>query len=498
MEFSDKLNFLMKVTQTSNKELAAEIAVDRSLISLLRNGKRGMPRNHDYIKLMALYFARRSEADYQRQALADMLGLAALRSGMPIEVLALQLERWLLGELSPVDRMVAGLQGGAAPIPTPRSAPPAVIPSEKTVFFYGEEGRRQAVRHLLTMLDDGPIWMDDNTDMSWMVSDYQFALDMQTEIRRHLAKENTFLQILPPASCMGSYVESLRFMLPVYASGHAAVYYHPRMQISPHAYSAIISPGRCVLYTTVLRGSSRGVITMVSADRELVNAHAEHFQEYLSRCRPALTVHRDPAEFGPAVGKLLSMRGAIFQKVAPLSSSTIPAELLEQCMEQTSNPVWKDAFRISLDNISVFEQRLSENKFLDIARLATAERVRSGLIPIGCPYMPYEGHPCYTPETYALHLKNILRLMDQYENYHFLPISPARYPGYNLLVNESNMALLMRGEGPPALMLELCQPDLVLACQEHLIRIAELDGPDGIRRERVRIQLNALIRELQS
>lgn len=45
MNFSDKLNFLMNITQTSNKDLATGISVDRSLISLLRNGKRGMPKN---------------------------------------------------------------------------------------------------------------------------------------------------------------------------------------------------------------------------------------------------------------------------------------------------------------------------------------------------------------------------------------------------------------------------------------------------------------------
>lgn len=53
MLFSDKLNFLMNLTQTSNKELAAAISVDRSLISLLRTGKRGMPRNREHISRMA-------------------------------------------------------------------------------------------------------------------------------------------------------------------------------------------------------------------------------------------------------------------------------------------------------------------------------------------------------------------------------------------------------------------------------------------------------------
>ena len=41
------------------------------------------------------------------------------------------------------------------------------------------------------------------------------------------------------------------------------------------------------------------------------------------------------------------------------------------------------------------------------------------------------------------------------------------------------------------------RPELVMACKEHLLRKAERTGYDGIQRTRVRMELNALIRELQ-
>lgn len=64
MEFSDKLYFLMNITQTSNKQLAAELGVDRSLISMMRNGSRGLPRNPVTVRNMALYFAKNCSAEY--------------------------------------------------------------------------------------------------------------------------------------------------------------------------------------------------------------------------------------------------------------------------------------------------------------------------------------------------------------------------------------------------------------------------------------------------
>ena len=54
MEFKDKLNFLMKITQVSNKEISKAIAVDPSLVSLLRSGKRKPPQNNIHIINMAI------------------------------------------------------------------------------------------------------------------------------------------------------------------------------------------------------------------------------------------------------------------------------------------------------------------------------------------------------------------------------------------------------------------------------------------------------------
>ena len=74
MQYFDKLNFLMNITQTSNKELAAALSVDRSLISLMRSGKRGLSRKGENIKRMARFFAQRVTAQYQRHVLSEILG----------------------------------------------------------------------------------------------------------------------------------------------------------------------------------------------------------------------------------------------------------------------------------------------------------------------------------------------------------------------------------------------------------------------------------------
>lgn len=67
MEFFEKLNFLMDITNTTNSALARYVILDTSYISRLRNGKRQPPHNTKIINQMAAYFARNCSEEYQKR-----------------------------------------------------------------------------------------------------------------------------------------------------------------------------------------------------------------------------------------------------------------------------------------------------------------------------------------------------------------------------------------------------------------------------------------------
>ena len=140
MKFSNKLNFLMNITNTSNKELAEGISVDRSLVSLLRTGKRKTPRNHDHILHMASFFARRCLADFQFYALAEMLEKPELRSGIPEQELSEQLYKWMLGDTPIVEHIFENIsQPPSASYVTQGFSSTSLLPTHnrETSFFTG-------------------------------------------------------------------------------------------------------------------------------------------------------------------------------------------------------------------------------------------------------------------------------------------------------------------------------------------------------------------------
>ena len=500
MQFKDKLLFLMKITQTSNKELAKGLSVDPSLISLLRSGKRKQPHDPNRIRQIALFFAGRCTAAFQRNALSEMLGQSILRSSMPAEELASRLEQWLSGEEDIVEQIIDGISTIPEKLEAPAylSATPTL--DKKSVFYFGEEGRKKAICHFVSILReiDTPCSIfaivDDNLD--WMMSDYTLMKEIQSGFHEFTQKDFTLYQIMPAMNYVNRYTEALKFWLPLYSTGQIKVYYYPRLRDNLYRHTTIIISGRYVQTTSSIGMGNGSNITLVSTEPELVQEYTIQFQEYLSLCRPAMAVHRHPEEFFPRFQDIFSRGGEIIQNVSPLSISTLPRQLLEQYIQETDKANWKISFQMCLDEIPHFENQLKHEIFINMSRLSTVEEIRAGQVPIASDFKTYSGHPCYTPETYILHLRNILRLMDEYENYYFVPVPKKSRQDYNLIVSESGLALLIRTTAP-VLMLEIHRPELVQACREHLLRIAEKGEYNGIGRTKVRMQINSLIEELQ-
>ena len=500
MRFADKLSYLMSITQTTNKLLAAELGIDRSLVSMMRTGSRGLPRKRETVRNMALFFARHSTADFQRRAIAEMLGQTMLSSAVPVEVLAGYLEKWLRGELSMVEEIMEGV--GDAPVAAEAFADEPMLvpaPTKGADFFYGEEGRRESLRLLMQSLRcmEKPcsllMVVDDN--LEWLLSDYVLMRQTQAELLDLVERGFTIYQIMPPMNYVNRYAESLKFWLPVYATGKVKVYYYPRLRGNLYRHTSVTVPGHFVKFSTAMALGSNEV-TLLSAEPELVSTFVSQFNEYIAQCRPAMIFHQEVGDGVRCFAEMLSQPGDIVQMVDSLSINSAPAELLSRYARETEAHGWSEVFRMHLESVEAFERRLRQDTFIDMGHLATVEEVRAGKACILTNYESLPGYPCYTPETYVMHLKNILRLMDTYENYTFLPLREKELPNYNLFVSEGGKVLLVRTAWP-ILIMEVHRAEMVMAFREHLLRKAEAVGYQGMEREKIRMELRSLIRQLQ-
>ncbi len=492
MQFSEKLIFLMNVTQTSNKELAMELGVDRSLISLLRSGKRGVPKS---VKRMARFFAERSTADFQRYALSDMLGILALRSALPVQEVADYLEKWLLEDRDMVRDVEKGLQ--AVPeIPALQDNPaPVVIPQGQAAFYFGDEGRREVLLKIMQEIHQAEkpctvmMVVDDN--MEWMLSDYSLTKRIQAEMLELARSGVSFCQIVPPMNYVNRYTESLQFWMPIYATGNMMAYYYPRLRGNLYRHSIYVLPGRCAQFNATIASGGVNDVTMFTREKTLVDVFERQFREHLSMCRPALTAYTDPVEALEKTRSFLCGRMDTVKMFNTLSPNSMPLQLLEQFISQAQgdNRRLLSAFR---DVIPEYEAQLERRSCIDMCRVAPVREILAGEVSVGT--HPNSIH--YTPQTYILHLEHILRLMEKYDNYVFVPLRDRTPLEYNLMASEEGTALIIRSSRPITL-LEVRRSELVMAFRENMLHRADALGYDGIHRERICMELRSLIQELK-
>ena len=337
--------------------------------------------------------------------------------------------------------------------------------------------------------------VDDN--LEWMLSDYMTSKTAQSTMLKLLEQGFSFHQVVPPMNNINRYTESMHFWLPIYATGKTTAYYYPRLRGNLYRHSITVVPGQCVHYSSTIGPGSKNEITMFSTNPRLVDAFEQQFHEHAALCRPALTAHRNLEDAHSCFQRFYGCRGSTIQLVNSLSIRSMPRELLKRFAQEAGTTVAKNTFQMFLEDVPDFESCLSQEPYIDMCRLASAEEVLSGTVPAASSDNIGFGQPFYTAETYCMHLKNILRLMERHENYFFLPLSEKKYPDYDLLVNEDGMALISR-TAEPLLTLEVRREQLVIAFREHLLRMADAAGYQGIYKEKARMELRALIHRLSS
>ena len=499
MQLYEKLIFIMNLTQTSNRMLAKELQVDPSLVSRLRTGTRGIPRNREYLKVMSIYFSKRCTAEYQRQALSEMLGIK-LSLTMKGEHLSEILYYWLCDDTDEVDRFMRTFETiKTNSVNIKQNINPCSLNIGNSVY-YGNAGKRAAAQavyqHLLSLKTPYTIFMFTDESDDWIVEDYSFSSSLNDWALNLIQRGFKIHQITPPITSSNEALETLIRWIPLYMTGQVTAYFYPRIRDGVHRRSLFVVPGEVGIVSNSMSGRRASYSTFLTNDKRLTQAYETEFKDYLSMCYPMLNVYRLPDKLVQCFVQFLTTKGTRIQKLMSLSAETTPSELVAYCIEKTNSIDLKKLGNIYLQEIETIEKGDDKYELIDIVCLASAEQVRTGRIPItysrGTSEVLY-----YTPETYVLHLQNILRIMETCENYHFVRLMTRNEKESNLMIKEDHRALLVHME-EPFTVFEISHPVIVALYREYLFRLADKVGYIGIHRVKIMSQIRELIRELQS
>jgi transcriptional regulator with XRE-family HTH domain len=498
MTFNDKFKFLMDITNTSNTTLASAVGIDNSAVSLYRNGKRKCPRNKEVLKKMADYFAGSIKLNYQRKALALAADYSRFNHSRPVSEYSQMLYLWLTDELPVQNDLVDSIlnenvsSSSTDYIQGIRTID--VVPNATSVL-YRSEGKKQSilsfVNYLLTL--DNPktiyVWVDD--DVYSIFDNKEIIASLHELIIRLLDYGYEICQISPSPVNTTQFFEEFFYWVPAYLTGRVKSYYYPRMRDNLFSKISIVYPGYAAVYSDSLSSIPDKTFTVLTAESAIVSIKEIEFKTFLSYCRPTMNIYESAEDVSTCFHRFLSTPVAHIQKGLSLPPATMPDELVTQFLND--NP---DSLGVSM-RIAYQRDKMYDNlRNVDICPLATVNQVLSGRVPVIFPVVKQEVPIYYTPRTYALHLKNILEIMDTYPDYFFVPIEYNPDDNVCIIVNEGSEALLVR-TALPSMVLDFNHPQLVQNFQEYLYRIANEIGYADINRRKIRAQIKELINALE-
>ncbi len=245
----------MKLSNSTNSALSAYVKLDASHISRLRRGKRNAVKDENCLRLMAEYFARRCTRDYNRRALADVLG--SNFSALAEIDLPKALSEWLAEKGDNGNASVSAFLTGLSNLPVKQS-PPAITgdyscKNSESDFdiYYGVPGmRKAAVAFLAEVLSqDSPrtllLFSDEPTD--WMTEDRQYAAEWAAMMAQVLAKGNRIKVIHTVSRDLDEMLHAIGQWMPLYMTGSIEPYYYPKKRDGIFKKTLFIAPGVCAM-----------------------------------------------------------------------------------------------------------------------------------------------------------------------------------------------------------------------------------------------------------
>lgn len=422
--FSQKLDFIMNLTNSRNTDLARAIGVDTSAISRLRSGKRRLPKVHDFLPHMCSYFALGLNDECKKRAAAE-----AVCPGkewpedmtQAAELISCWLKRDGEEELCSVENLLYSVSKLAFPKTDYTGLPERAMsdfPPQK--LYYGIEGIRQAVLDAFDLaLFSGKkrkIYITSDEDAHWLTRDEQFKEQWSMRLKRLFMIGCETKIILNTSRPLGDLLSSMAEWLPLYMTGAVEPYYHQKMRDGVFHRTLFIIEGLCAIEASSVTGLDEGTLSHLLTVPQGVAALTKEFFDYFRLCAPMIkTIIDGETYFRKILEQYDPNASCCFGGVSP-SLYTMPLNIVERISYRSGSDRLIEVFRCMEE---IDSGRSSTKQLCELISMPTDEQIEKNEIPVGiCAPLGING--CfYTAGEYAEHIKSVCIHARENRSYRF-------------------------------------------------------------------------------
>ena len=260
--FSEKLNYIMMLTRTTNTELAKFLNLNQSLISRFRQGSRIPPTKSNYVRDIANYLSNK----IKKEKLMDKILVLHFDEDTPLSD---SIYNWLSSDSELQTSLYSDLNDD--------------------MYYYGDVGKRDVSlkfleenitkksRTILLYSDENISWMlDENYKKRW--KEYLITLLNQgTKIKIIHSLSRNYDELL----------NAVTMWLPLYLSGNIDAYYIPKLRDGINRKTLFIS-SNCAVVSTSVEDKTDDMLNIYIKNEKAIKSLKLEFNNYLSLAVPLL------------------------------------------------------------------------------------------------------------------------------------------------------------------------------------------------------------------
>lgn len=481
MLFNEKLDLLMKITDTTNSHLARIAKLDSSYISRLRNGARSPAKKENYLMHFADYFAKNLNQDYQRVAFCQAADIKLSTLSNKTEELNKIIYMWLTGDSfvkkDSVEHFVEKLSlfsvkkpTQLVPIDNIETTDGLIINSE---IYFGNIGKRNAVIKFLSLVlqykKTSTLYLFSDEDMLWLIEEPEFMAKWALLMTKIIEKGNRIKIIHTVNRSLDEMLAAISQWMPLYLSGAIEPYYYPKFRDGVFKKTLFLAPETAAIVSSTIGQGNENSANYLYTDKAILFSLLDEFDSYLSLCRPLIHIFTKTSRdrYLSVLSELESEKGDSIIKSATLSNITMPKELVSSIISRSTSDNKKEFQAYLRERANRFEKGLTTNRFVEIIVFPEITDIISEKIPICFSDMINEELLFYTAKEYKSHLQNIIRLLEKYDNYNVYLGEKKQTDNITLYVKEEIGVIVAKNE-LPSVMFAINESNMTAAFWDYM------------------------------
>ncbi|NLV36102.1 MAG: transcriptional regulator [Clostridiaceae bacterium] len=516
MTFSEKLDLIMMISNTTNSALARAISIDSSFVSRLRRGVRNPARNENYLKPMAVYFAGKCNFPYQRTALNDVLqstiNVLQEEKSFPEDSsqLANLIYQWFLEDKTRGVKSVENLlhdvtrfnfNKSPQNLATEISGTPENTITNGTVF-YGIKGKQAAVISFLSLVlkNKKPVTLlfYSDEDMEWLTGSNEFASIWRSLLIQVIMKGNSIKIIHTVNRGLDEILSSVEKWLPIYMTGAVEPYYYPKTRDGVFRRTLCIAPDTAVVTSSSVGSNIKNTANLFYTDLETISALTAEFNDYLDLCKPLMRIftHFRKENYYSVLNGFEEVNSRSVLKTESLSTITMPDELAasiysRSCLESDE---MKQMLAYHKMRTERFKDSLQNHEFTEIITIPDIKAICDGKIIVNYSQMLTGNCIFYTLKEFRAHLQSIVRLLQTYDNYTVHLLASSELEG--MIYAKEDVGVLFGRITQPSVLFATNESNMTSAFWEYM-RIALFKSPKNTDQRKTTIDaLNKIVEAL--